>query len=116
MLVVILDTILLVELLFVLHTHFKLVERLSEHGVRRNFHWCAWVVCHARFAHFHIRVGFSGRWLGVVVGVRGLTYSISASIRSAILASQLGVQANADAGRRAPQPDIDIIQFVKTLV
>ena len=63
MLVVILNTVLLVQLFLVLHAHFKLVERLSEHGIRGNFHWLARIVSDAGFAHFHIGVGFGGGWL-----------------------------------------------------
>ena len=59
MLVIILNTVLLVELFLVLDTHFEFVQCLSEDGVSGNFHWCSWVVCNARFAHF-IGVGLGG--------------------------------------------------------
>ena len=86
MLVIILNTVLLVELFLVLDTHFELVQCLSEDGVSGNFHWCSWVVCNARFAHF-IGVSLRCRWLRIVVWVRGLTLPIGTSIRSAILTS-----------------------------
>ena len=110
MLVVILNSILLMQQLFlVLHAHFELIKRLTQHRVCGNFHWLAWVVCNARLAHFHIRVGFGGRRLWVVVGVWRLTLSVSTCVWSTILTSQFRVQANAYAGRRAPQLDIYIV-------